>query len=239
MARLVSWPVGLRANAREPLSGPRTIGASQSQSIGGFVQTAAAPFGLWRWRFSFPPIRGQMFRRYRGWITSLHGGANATRVNWCDWDQMTFAQRGIVTTSQEWRQGNPWSNAQPWQGGQMWGTGNPVVPIAASADKGDTIINVGSSLWGHNLDIGDVFGFVGQFGWYMVTQRIAGGHYRIWPPLDRAISVSDYATLNPVMAARLESEEAANASRGAAFADGLSATLIQVKDYDVRDYFAG
>lgn len=238
MARLVSWPVGLRANAREPLSGPRTIGAAQTQSVGGYVQTVASPFGLWRWRFSFPPIRGQAYRRYRGWITSLHGGANATRVPWCDWDQMTFAQRGIVATSAEWRAGQPWSNGLPWANGQNWGSGNPIVAIAGAAAKDTTEIRLASTFWGHNLDIGDVLGFApNYFGWHMVTQRIEAGRYRIWPPLDKAITTSDFATLNPVMAARLESEDAANAPRGAAFADGLSITLVQVKDYDVRDYF--
>lgn len=239
MARLVSWPVGLKANAREPLSGPRSIGAAQTQSTGGFVQTSAAPFGLWRWRFSFPPIRGQLFRRYRGWVTSLHGGANATRVTWCDWDQMTFAQRGLLTTSAEWKAGVPWSNLQPWEGGQLWGIGNPVVPVAAAASIGATEVSLSSSFWGHSLDVGDVFGFMPlHLGWYMVTQRIAAGRYRIWPPLDKAIGADSYATLNPVMAARLENEEGANAARGAAFADGLSVTLVQVKDYDARDYFA-
>jgi hypothetical protein len=239
MARLVSWPIGLRANGREPLSGPRTIGAAQTQSVGGFVQTVAAPFGLWRWRFSFPPIRGQLFRRYRGWVTSLHGGANATRVTWCDWDQLSFVQRGIVTTSDQWKAGVPWSNGLPWQGGEPWGIGNPVVAVSAAADKDATTIALDSAFWGNNLDIGDVLGFMPfHFGWYMVTERIDAGQYRIWPPLDKAISTDDFATLNPVMAARLESEEAATASRSAAFAEGLTVTLIQVKDYDVRDYFA-
>jgi hypothetical protein len=238
MARLVSWPIGLRPNAREPLAGPRAIGASKTETIGNFVQTVAAPFGLWRWRFSFPPIRGDLFRRYRGWVTSLHGGANATRVTWCEWDQMSFAARGMTVTSQEWRAGTPWSNGLPWSNGQNWSAANPVVGVAAAAGKGETIIVLDAAFWGGNLDRGDMLGFMPlHLGLYMVTERIEAGRYRIWPPLDKAIGVDDFATLNPVMAMRLESENAANAPRGAALAEGLNITLVQVKDYDVRAYF--
>ncbi|EHK56814.1 hypothetical protein [Allomesorhizobium alhagi] len=239
MGRLVSWPVGLRANFREPLSGPRAVSGGATQSIGNFVQTFASPFGLWRWRFSFPSIRGAMFRRYRGWVTAQHGGANATRVPFCDWDGLNFAERGIETTSAQWRQGQVWSNGQPWSNGQNWHSSNPVVAVAAAAALDHTEIKLADSFWGNGLDVGDFFGFFPfHFGLYMVTERIDAGHYRIWPPLRNAIATTDFATLNPVMAMRLESEDAANAPRGAAFAEGLSVTLVETLDYDVRDYFA-
>jgi len=237
MARLVNWPLGLRANAREPLSGPRAVGGASTQSIGGFVQTSGAPFGLWRWRFSFPPLRGQMFRRYRGWVTSLHGGANATRVPFCDWDGLSARQAGIDAD----RYGSePWSNGMPWSNGQGWRTTPPTVPIAAPAAQDATIISLGSAFWGHGLDIGDLLGFFPfHFGLYMVTEVVDPGTYRVWPPLRNAITTDDYATLRPTLAMRLESEDAANAPRGAAFAEGLSVTMIETLDYDVRDYFTG
>ena len=236
MARLVSWPSGLRANFREPLSGPRAVGGASTQSIGGFVQTSGSPFGLWRWRFSFPPIRGRLFRRYRGWVTALHGGANATRVPFCDWDGLTARQAGVDAD----RYGTePWGNGMPWSNGKNWQITPPLVPIAAAADRDDTIVSLGAAFWGHGLDIGDLLGFMPfSFGLHMVTEVIEPGQYRVWPPLRKAITTADFATLRPVLAMRLESEDAANAPRGASFAEGLSVTLIEVLDYDVRDYFA-
>lgn len=240
MARLVSWPLGLRANAREPLAGPRAVSAGVTQSIGNFTQTFGSPFGLWRWRLSFPPMRGQKFRRYRGWVTSLHGGANASRVPFCDWDGLSFAQRGIVTTRDEWRRGQPWSNGMAWSNGENWKSSSPNVAIAAAVARDATIIKLADAFWGHGLDVGDQFGlFPFHFGLYMVTERIAPGEYRIWPPLRKAVGIGDFATLSPVLAMRLESEDAATANRGAAFSEGATVTLVEVLDYDARDYFAG
>lgn len=237
MARLVSWPLGLKARSREPLTGPRAINATSTQTIGGYVQTTAAGFGLWRWRFQFPPLRGQMFRRYRGWITSMHGGANATRVEWKEWDRLTFAQRGIITTNDEWKRGQPWSTSVPWEEGQNWGTGDPLVRVYP-ASLGASDIYLYSEFWGNNLDVGDMFGFApNHFGWYMVTERIDAGHYRIWPPLDKALAVDDYATLSPSMAARLESEDAANAPRGTSN-EGPTVTLVQVKNEYIATHFS-
>lgn len=239
MARLIHWPRGLRASFREPLSGPRAVNAGVTTSVGYFVQTTASPFGLWRWRFQFPPIRGQLFRRYRGWVTALHGGANATRVPFCDWDGLSFDQTGVDASRDEWRRGRTWGNGMPWSNGANWKSTPPNVPVAAPAEKDATIISLGSACWGHGLDYGDLLGFFPlHLGLYMVTEVIDPGTYRIWPPVRRAIGADDFATLRPTLAMRLESEDAANAPRGAAFAEGLSVTLVEVLDYDVRDYFA-
>ena len=239
MARLIHWPNGLRANFREPLSGPRAVNAGVTTSIGNFVQTTVSPFGLWRWRFSFPPIRGQLFRRYRGWGAALHGGANATRVPFCDWDGLTLDQMGVDASRDEWRRGRPWGNGMPWSNGRDWQSTPPIVPVAAPAERDATVVSLGSSFWGHGLDYGDLIGFTPfYFGLHMVTEAIEPGRYRIWPPLRKALGTEDFATLRPVLAMRLESEDAANAPRGAAFADGLSVTLVEVPDYTVRQWFA-
>jgi hypothetical protein len=238
MARLIDWPEGLGASAREPLSGPRTVGASGTQAVSGFVQTSGAAFGMWRWRFEFPDMKGQLFRRYRGWVTALHGGANATRVPWCEWDQMSLAERGVEASAAEWVAGQPWGNGQPWSNGQSWQSSNPLVPVVAAAALDATEIRLGPAFWGHGLGVGDVLGFAPfHLGWYMITRRIEPGRYTIWPPLRKALTIGDLATLDPVIAMRLESEEAANAPRGTVAASGLSVTLVEVLDYDVRDYF--
>lgn len=240
MARLIHWPAGLRSNFREPLSGPRSVSAGVTTSVANFVQTTASPFGMWRWRFQFPSIKGQLFRRYRGWVTALHGGANATRVPFCDWDGLSLAQMGVNATRDEWRKGQPWSNGMPWSNGQPWKSTPPMVPIVAPAARDDTIISLGQTFWGPGLDYGDLIGFTPfHFGLYMVTEAIEPCTYRIWPPLRKELTVDDFATLRPTLAMRLESEDAANAPRGAAFAEGLTITMVEVLDYDVRDYFTG
>lgn len=241
--RLVSPPLGLPVVSMEPLSGPRSVGAGGTQSVGGFVQTSGAPFGLWRWRFSFAPMNKAMFRRYRGWITSLHGGANATRWYFFDPDMPTPREAGInVPAHVGWHTtgyDQNWSNGQPWSNGEGWQMTAPEVSVAAAASLGDTTISLADEFWGHDRDVGDFLGFYPlHFGAYMVTEVFEPGQYRIWPPLRKALTTDDSATLNPVLAMRLESEEAASAGRGLVFAEGASVTLIEVLDYDCRDYFA-
>lgn len=236
--RLLNWPIGLRPNYREPLTGPRAVGASSTQSLTGFSQTTASPFGTWRWRFGFPRLKGQLFRRYRGMVTALHGGANAVRVSFCDWDGLSYAQRGIITTPLDRRRGVPWGNGEAWSNGLNWSCGDPLATVAASAAVGDTLISLTGDAWGHRLDIGDWIGFLPfATGLYMVTDVIDDGEYRIWPPLRTALTTDSRVTLKPTMVMRLEGEDAATAGRGPASAEGVSITLVEVPDYDVRDYF--
>lgn len=238
MARLLSWPVGVRANFREPLSGPRAIGSGSTDSVEGFNQSYSSPFGLWSWRFAFPPLRGQEFRRYRGLVTALHGGANAVRVSFCDWDGLSFNQRGVQANTQSWRSGQPWGNSLPWDNNQNWQSSNPLARVVAASSKDDTQIKLAPEYFGHQLDIGDMIGFSPfHFGLYTITEVFEPGHYRIWPKLRKAIGVDDYATLNPVLAMRLAGQDAAPLPREAAFATGLSISLIECLDYDVRDYW--
>lgn len=233
MARLLSWPVGLKVSGREPLSGPRAVSAGATTSIGNYTQTYASPFALWRWRFVFPNMRGQLARRYRGWLTAMHGGANATRVEFCDWDGLSRQQMGVQPGGAQ-----NWSNGQPWTNGLPWGWSPPLVSVASASALDTTTVSFTDEWWGHGLDIGDMFGFGPfHFGMYMVTQVIEPGTYRIWPPLRKAIASVDYATLRPVMAMRLEGEDAGTAPRDAAFITGASVTLVEALDYDVRDYW--
>jgi len=236
--RLISPPIGLGLIGIEPLSGPRTVGAGANQSIGGFVQTFGAPFGLWRFRFTFHAMRGAEFRRYRGWITALHGGANATRWSFCDPDKITHQEAGVNATDREVRDGQPWSNGMPWSNGENWGTSRPQVPLAARAALGDTIIQLGDVFWGHSLLGGEYIGFFPlHLGLYIITEVIEPGTYRIWPSLRKAVTVDDFCTLDPTLAMRLETEESATADRSLQVAEGASVTMVEVLDYDVRDYF--
>jgi hypothetical protein len=226
--------VGLKTIAREPLSGPRVVSGGSTNSIGNFTQTFSSPFALGRFRFSLPPIRSDLARRYRGWVTAMHGGANATRVTFCDWDGLSKEQRGISGDLKQ-----PWSNDMPWSNGQPWHAYAPLVSVSAPAALDEDIVKLADTAWGHGLDYGDQVGFSPfHFGLYMVTEVIGLGTYRIWPPLRKALTTDDFATLKPVLAMRLESEEAATAARDASFISNATMTLVEVLDYDVRDYFA-
>lgn len=238
MARLLSWPVGLRANSMRPLSGPRAVGASTSESIAAFVQTTASVAGLVTLEFGFPDLRGQMARRVRGWIKALHGGANATRVPMCDWDGLSYLQRGLDGPADRWRAGEPWGNGLSWSNGQSWHGAFPIVSVATAAAIDATIVSLGDVFWGHSLDMGDRIGFFPlHFGSYEITEVIGPGTYRLDLPLRKAITTDDFATLNPVLAMRLLGENAAQAERGPAFLQGLTMQMVEVLDYDVRDYF--
>ncbi|WP_207621412.1 phage head spike fiber domain-containing protein [Chelativorans oligotrophicus] len=240
--RLISPPIGLGLIGIEPLSGPRTVGAGANQSIGGFVQTFGAPFGLWRFRFTFHAMRGAEFRRYRGWITALHGGANATRWHFNDPDRISPAESGMsVSPSIRWDNisGLNWANGQPWSNGQRWAVSPPQVRPAAGAALGDTVITLADEFWGHSLLGGEYIGFFPfHLGLYIITDVIAPGTYRIWPSLRKAVTLDHFCTLDPTLAMRLESEEGATADRALQVAEGASVTMIEVLDYDVRDYFS-
>lgn len=246
MARLLTPPHGLKITSMEPLSSPRTIGGGGSQSTGNFTQTTASAFALWRWQFAFAPAVGAEFRQYRGWITGLHGGANATRFKFVDPDRSTLAELGLHASNDLLRTGIAWGNGRPWdvEGADPWfNTGNwqldaPLAKVRKHSAIGSSIIHLTAGSWGHRLNIGDYIGFTPfHFGLYTITQVLEAGQYRIWPPLRKAIASEDFATLEPQIVFRLESEEGAKAGRSLQAAEGLVATFIECLDYDVRDYW--
>ena len=238
MARLVPYPIGLRPNRMRKLAGPKTRNSGQSVSLEGWEQTVASPFGMRRIELSFPSIRGQLARRARGWITALHGGANATMIRMCDWDGLSLAQRGMDASPAQYAQGSPWSNGMPWSNGVNWHNGSPAVPVTADAAEGGTIVALSSLHWGSNLGIGDWIGFFPfHLAAYEITEVLPGNRYRLDLPLRAALRTSSFACLDPVLAMRLESENGASAERDASYLAGLTVTLVEVFDYDVRQYF--
>ena len=237
MARLLSWPF-IKFMSWEPLTGPRSVGSTSNESVSGFVQTASSVFGAWRWQFSVQPMKGKLFRAYRGMVVALNGGANAIRVPFCDPDGLSKADAGINLTQSQKINGITWSNGQSWSNGKNWHPSRPVVGVTSSADEGDTLITLNDEFWGHQLLGGEWIGFFPfHFGVYVITQVLGDGEYRVWPPLRKAIDTDSSATLNPVMAMRLESESAGTAKRGNVWADSNTLTMVEVQDPDVRDYF--
>lgn len=241
MARLLDWPVGLGRVAYQRLTGPRSVGSSASESITGFVQTVASAFGVWRYQLSLQPLRKGKARQYRRMVTGLHGGANAVRVPFNDPDVLSFAEAGVtgVADTNRFPTVN-WSNGEPWSNGQSWQLSRPMVPVAADAAVGDTIINLDDDFWGHTIDAGWLGFMPFHLGKYEITEVIEPGQYRIWPPLRTAINAGEtYAHLSPVMAMRLEGEGAATLQRGIMALEGNVLTLVEVEDADVREFFAG
>lgn len=238
MARLLSWPNGLRWNRWKWLSGPQTVGASSDTTIGDFTQTLAAPFGARSIQLSFPPMRGQLARRARGMVTALHMGANSVRVSICDWDGLTPNVAGSHVMDAQRNAGMPWANTMPWENGKNWKVTKPNESVIQDAPLNATIVTISGNFWGGRLGMGDWIGFFPfHFGLYEITEDLGLGIYRIWPPLRRAVASGDLATLYPVMAMRLKSDNLPDADRGPAFVENLSISLVEVFDYDVRDYF--
>ncbi|WP_275790567.1 hypothetical protein [Pararhizobium gei] len=238
MARLLQWPLGVRWNRWKALNGPQSIGSSASTSIGDVTQSIASPFGARHLQFSFPPMRGVKARRMRGTLTALHMGANAVRVSICDFDGMSRADAGMALTADQQNNGLPFGNGLSWSNGQNWNLTKPHVKVSEFAAFDSTIIRLSDTFWGRQLGMGDMLGFFPfHFGLYEVTKVFGNGRYRIWPPLRKAVTNTDYATLRPVLAMRLLSSNLPDADRGPVFLEGLTVSLFEVFDYDLRDYF--
>jgi len=188
MARLLDWPVGLGRIAYQRLTGPRSVGSAATESITGFVQTVASAFGVWRYQISLQPLRGGKTRHYRKMVTALHGGANAVRVPFNDPDVMTFREAGVsgIPDTKRFPTVN-WSNGLPWSNGEPWQLSRPMVRVAQDAAVGDTIIDLEDEFWGHTIEAGWLGFMPFHFGKYEITEVIAPGQYRIWPPLRKGL----------------------------------------------------
>ncbi len=239
MARLISMPVGLVPCAMTMLSGPETVGASSGTSIGDFTQSVASPFGGWAFEFTFPVSKDRAFRHYRGWAAALHGGANATRVAFADPDMMSLLESGVAATPAQVRDGVAWSNGKGFSNGKGWKPSAPKVRLAASAAKDSTIVKLANSHWGRKAGWGTYLGFFPFYlGMHVITEDRGGGEYRVWPPLRKALTTNHYASLDPVLAMRPLNKGAVSLSRALAFAPEKTVSLIEVRDDDVREFFA-
>ena len=231
MARLLNDP-GLGIIQQSFLSGPRTVGSGQSSTIGNFTQTFSSPYGLWSFECGFQPLHRQEGRRLKGWATALHGGANASRWEFRDPDIPQPSELGITTTMKAWGNGENWSN------GCAWASGLPPVRVSSDASDGGTVVALTGEHWGDSLYEGTFIGFFPfHLGIYAITEYLGYGEYRIWPPLRKSISSEDYATLTPTMAVRVVSQDGIEIPRDGYLTQGAKSMLLEVLDYDVRDYF--
>lgn len=242
MPRLVQMPIGLKVTSRAPLTGPRTASGNVTESLTGFAQTVASPFGLWRWQFTLTAMHKDMARRYRGFVTALHGGANAFRVTMGDPDMMSWRDSGVNINENDprIRRGVPFSNGAFWSNGTGWQISRPTVQIAAAAARYDSIVSLANEYWRGNLNVGDQIGFAPfYFGLHVVTEVFGDGTFRIWPPLRGALTTANWATLYPVMVMRLESESSATIARGVSTMEAPTIVMTEVEDADVRLFYDG
>lgn len=233
MARLTPF-VDIPIVSQTPLAGPESVSGSQNTSIGNFTQSVASAFGGWVWEFVFSPMEGEEYRHFRGWLFAQQKGANATRWHVTDRDLMPRSRAGFAADG-----GNmPWSNGMKWSNGMRWGLTYPNVPVAAVSALDSSIVTLSATFWGHRLKWGDRLGFFPfHFGLYQVTEEFGNGQYRIWPPLRKAIGPEDFATLYPVLALRLMMQDFEYPTEEAVHTVGATVRMIEVFDYDVRDYF--
>ncbi|WP_306049173.1 hypothetical protein [Oceaniradius stylonematis] len=236
MARLLDWPLGLGISRVEPIAGPLAIGAQSADraTLGGFVQTITSPFGFWTFQASLHPVQARLERRMEGWLTAMHGGANATRLTWSHTGQnVPFDDAGYPALSAQ-----TWSNGQRFGEGTLWRPSLPVIDAPALAENA-TLLTLPASEWGQRLGMGDYFGFGPlHFGVYKITETFAGGKYRFWPPLRKAVTTGDFVTLEPVLAVRLVGMTGLSGrAKVPGYREGAQLTLIEVPDYHVRLYF--
>lgn len=241
MPRLIDWPDGLMWRARAPVSGPRAVGAGQSESASGYVQTVASPFGLWRFQFTFPPMQRRAARAFAGLVTALHAGANAVRVPLFDPDGPRLREAGVEVAEAAISSGLPWADTGlPFaETDRNWGLGFPPCAILSAAAKGATVLELDPEGWGGAFpDVGTMIGIAPlHFGAYLVTEIFDPGVFRIWPPLRKAVSEDDVATLTPVLAMRLLSESDGSFSRDLSALVDPVLTLTEVEDEIVRTHF--
>lgn len=231
MSRLIDWPRDLKWTQERILSGPRTIGAATTTSVNGFNQNSQSPFGTWVIQLDLPPLNDVAFRKYRGWVAAMHGGANFTRFTIADFF-------GALSKNPD---GTPRDRSALFQDGFGFGEKNQsfqyptaIVPVAVNASKGDNIIQIAETEWQPLLCEGDYIGFTPfHFGMYLITEVLGGGIYRVTFPLREDITTDSHATLWPTLAMRLQAEDSAPVQREAVIASGISVTMIEVQHRDV------
>jgi hypothetical protein len=234
--RLIPF-VDLPVVSQQPLSGPEAVNGSSGTSIGNFTQSVSSPFGAWVFKFTFAALTPKAQKKLRGWMVALQRGSNATRWKLTDRNLIMAEDYAVSPPSGG---GMPWESGQNWQNGQPWKFTIPSVPVAQNSSKDSSIIKISQNFWGGGLDIGDRIGFFPfHFGMYMITEVLSSGEYRVWPPLRKSITVTDFATLYPVMAMRLLGSDVEYPTEDVEVTTGSSVTLLEVFDYDVRKYFDG
>ena len=232
--RMVDYPVGLSFKTIRPLNGPDVIGATVSQEK--FGQSVHDPFGgLAQFEVTFPPMRSSMARAFSRLSGSAYSGANCFRFNFFDPDEPGWDEIG--NSDYEHSSKVTWSNGQKWAHGQPWIAGKPIVPVTVSSANGAGSITLDVSEW--NGVVPSFFGIIGHFAIYRTIGVVENGNeatVRVWPPVRKAVTTTDFATMRPTCAMRVASPDGAPFLRDVAVMDGAQLTMAEVPDEVVRKY---
>ena len=236
MARLLAW-TNAGETSVELLNGPMAAMSGSSQAMSGFEQSFEGIGDVIVMRFTLNAKQGTAARRERGLFLGLHGGANATRVEFFDPDRMTYAEAGGVGTGEPHlsEEGNAFDT------GNLWQPGYPRSKVAAAAGFDTGIVTLQDIEWGHDLGVGDVIGFVPEhFGIYWITEVFEPGRYRVWPRLRKPLAVGNPCILDTLcLVMRPMGRDAITGRRGLAATEDTSIILHEVIDPYVRRYYAG
>lgn len=228
--RMIDYPVGLVFTSNAPTGGPQQIGATESATS--FVQNALNPFGVWKFQVDYPALKGAMARAFTTLTASHLAGTNCFRFPFRHLDEPGFRELGIPTPP---GYTVPWESGQPWAHGEPWKMSKPIVPVTSASAKGAATISLDVTLW--NGIVPSFFGIVGHFAVYsQIGVRRRDGNLvelRVWPPVRRAITIDDYATLRPILAARVDGPSGAVGARDAMRMRGNRINMIEVLDETV------
>jgi hypothetical protein len=212
------------------------MGVTQSETA--FVQGVFDPFGLWQFEMEIAPMYGGMARAFTRLSASAAGGANCFRVPFVDSQEPSHEELGLTFPLGRDRRFCRWEGGQAWSNGLPWLSGKPVVPVTAASAKDSGTITLNISDW--NGVLPTFFGIVGHFAVYAITGVTSevGDEVtvRVWPPVRKAITTSDYATLRPVLACRLSSGNGAPWTMKREIVDGAKLLVTEVPDEVVRAY---
>lgn len=231
--RLISPPDCLGIAQLSILSGPRGIGAGSNALLDGGDQTFSTVGNLWRIAVPLVQSKGARARRQRGIVTALGDGSLAMRLRLPDRDRMTRAEAGVVGTTAP----QAWSGGTQWSGSVRWRVGYPSVSVAVAAPAGFHRIALPNTLWGRELEVGDMIGFwPSHFGWYVIVGVEPGGAYRIWPELRKAITTDTFVTLQPTAVFRAM-PGSFGWQRDGLMQSGAALQLVEVPDNKVRNWY--
>jgi|GEM_PF-3597207 len=236
--RMVDFPVDLPFSVLTPDGGPDIIGITQSATKK--QQTSIDPWaGLWSFTLEIAALQEAAARAFTRLSISAHSGANCFRLPFFDPHEPTWSELGLNVGEAKIDQYQNWTNDTMWAHGLPWGTGKPLAQITAASAKDSGQISIDLSAWSGVLPT--FFGIVGHFAVYGVQgARFAGdiATVKVWPPVRKAITVSDYATLRPVMCAKVDGKNGASWSSvgRSKTLEGARLSVIEVPDETVREY---
>lgn len=221
MPRVISYPTKmskLKLLEAEAASGSNTLGDGREQTFSG------ATFAL-KFEMEFPPSSGASSRKERSWLRALLNGANATRWQYSDGQRPTQAELGVDGET-------AWTSTDGWEDGVSWGSDDyGFVNVAAASAIRTTIITLADEGWGRALVGGEVIGFVpSHYGAYEITEVRGNGEYRISPPLRKALTTDDYATMRPVMLLRPVPNTVSYGTFNPAYVSERKAQFVEVFD---------